>query len=170
MRSVAVSRVIREYDPERDARGLRTCIVELQEFERRIDPSLPPGATMVEGYTSYLFDRCQAHAGKVYVVEADRLVVGFVCVWSNVAPSEPDEPQTSYAYVSDLVVLPRFRRHGLGRALLLEAENYARAQGATVIRIGVLAANAVARALYKSAGFVDRRVELTKSLLGSDGG
>ena len=167
---MSVPHVIREYEPDRDAQSLRTCIVELQEFERRIDPSLPPGAAMVEGYTSYLFDRCQAHAGKVYVVEADRLVVGFVCVWSNVAPSEPDEPQTSYAYVSDLVVLPRFRRHGLGRALLLEAENYARAQGATVIRIGVLAANAVARALYKSAGFVDRRVELTKSLLGSDGG
>jgi ribosomal protein S18 acetylase RimI-like enzyme len=166
---MSVPHVIREYEPDRDAQSLRTCIVELQEFERRIDPSLPPGAEMVDAYVSYLLDRCQAYAGKVYVVEADRLVVGFVCVWSRVTPSEPDEPRTSYAYVSDLVVLPRLRRHGLGRALLLHAENYARAQGASVIRIGVLAANSVARALYSSAGFLDRRVELAKSLLSRDG-
>jgi ribosomal protein S18 acetylase RimI-like enzyme len=164
MQNVIASPLIREYDHESDAPGLRACIIELQEFERRIDPSLPPGAVMAQAYASYILDRCQACAGKVYVVEANRQVVGFVCIWATVMPSEPDEPQSSYAYVSDLVVLPRFRRQGLGRALLLRAENYAREQGVSVIRIGVLAGNSMARALYSSAGFVDRRIELSKSL------
>jgi ribosomal protein S18 acetylase RimI-like enzyme len=49
--------------------------------------------------------------------------------------------------------------------LLANAEHYAREQGAGVIRIGVLAGNSAARALYASAGFIDRRIELTKPLL-----
>jgi len=61
-------------------------------------------------------------------------VVGFVCVWARVPPTEPDEPQTEYAYISDLVVLAPFRQRGLGRTLLKQAEHYAREQKATVLR------------------------------------
>ena len=33
---------IRDYDPARDAPGLRACFVELQEYERTLDPTLLP--------------------------------------------------------------------------------------------------------------------------------
>jgi ribosomal protein S18 acetylase RimI-like enzyme len=155
---------IREYQPGQDALGLRDCIVELQEFERTIEPALPAGTAMADAYLAYILERCGEYCGQMFVAEVDGKVVGFVSVWARVPPTEPDEPQTEYAYVSDLVVLAPFRQRGLGRALLEQAERYAREQQATVIRIGVLAQNVSAKRLYLEVGFTERRIELSKDL------
>ena len=156
--------MIREYQPEQDTPSLRDCIVELQEFERTIEPALPAGTVMADAYLAYILDRCREYRGKVFVAEVDRRVVGFVCVWARVPPTEPDEPPTEYAYISDLVILAPFRQRGLGRALLGRAEGYAREQQARVIRIGVLAQNVIAKQLYLDMGFTERRIELSKNL------
>lgn len=156
--------MIREYQPEQDTPSLRDCIVELQEFERTIEPALPAGTAMADAYLAYILDRCREYRGKVFVAEVDRRVVGFVCVWARVPPTEPDEPPTEYAYISDLVILAPFRQRGLGRALLGRAEGYAREQQARVIRIGVLAQNVIAKQLYFDMGFTERRIELSKNL------
>jgi ribosomal protein S18 acetylase RimI-like enzyme len=158
--------VIREYQPGQDTPNLRECIVELQEFERRIEPALPVGTAMADAYLAYILERCNEYYGKVFVAEVDRRVVGFVCVWARVRPTEPDEPPTEYAYISDLVVLAPFRQCGLGRALLERAEGYAREQKAAMIRIGVLAQNVIAKQLYLDVGFTERRIELSKGLSG----
>jgi ribosomal-protein-alanine N-acetyltransferase len=76
---------------------------------------------------------------------------------------EPDETQ-AYAYGSDLVVLPAYRRRGIGRALLERAEAYARGEGARVLRVGVLAKNEAAARLYRSLGFGDCTIQLNKPL------
>ena len=73
--------VIREYQPGQDTPNLRECIVELQEFERRIEPALPVGTAMADAYLAYILERCNEYYGKVFVAEVDRRVVGFVCVW-----------------------------------------------------------------------------------------
>ena len=156
--------VIREYQPERDTSSLRECIVELQDFERTIEPALPAGAAMADAYLAYILARCREYRGQVFVAEVEDKVVGFVSIWARVPPTEPDEPQTEYAYISDLVVLAPFRRRGLGRALLIRAERYAREQKARVMRIGVLAQNVIAKQLYLDVGFTERRVELAKDL------
>src|SRR5262245_50405323 len=156
--------VIREYQPQQDTSSLRECIVELQEFERRIEPALPAGTAMADAYLAYILERCREYCGKVFVAEVDHKVVGFVSVWARVQPTEPDEPPTEYAYISDLVVLASFRQRGLGRVLLRRAEDYARDQQARVIRIGVLARNGIARQLYLDVGFTERRIELSKDL------
>ncbi len=54
-----------------------------------------------------------------------------------------DDPPGEYALVTDLIVREGFRRRGLGRALLREAERLARDAGA-----GVLSDNREAHALY----------------------
>ena len=161
--------MIREYQPGQDTPSLRECIVELQEFERSIEPALPAGTAMAEAYLAYILQHCSEYCGKVFVAEVDRRVVGFVCVWARVQPTEPDEPPTEYAYISDLVVLAPFRQRGLGRALLERAEGYAREQKAAMIRIGVLAQNVIAKQLYLDLGFTERRIELSKGFSGESG-
>jgi ribosomal protein S18 acetylase RimI-like enzyme len=156
--------MIREYQPGRDTPSLRECIVELQEFERTIEPALPAGAAMADAYFAYILERGSEYCGQVFVAEVEDKVVGFVSVWARVPQTEPDEPPTAYAYISDLVVLAPFRQCGLGRALLARAERYAREQKATVIRIGVLAQNVIAKQLYLDVGFTERRIELSKNL------
>lgn len=58
------------------------------------------------------------------------------------------------AELAGMYVAPSMRRHGCGRALLLAAIAQARAlDGVRQLKLGVNAANAAAKALYRSAGF-----------------
>ncbi len=156
--------MIRDYEPAHDADAVRACIVELQEFERALEPSLPPGEAMAEAYHQTILERCAKHAGRLFVVEVERAVVGFVAVLGRVEPEAPDEEQTPYAYVSDLVVLPTSRGKGLGRKLLERAEAFARSSGVRVFQIGVLSRNEPAIRLYRDFGFGDFRVQMVKRL------
>jgi ribosomal protein S18 acetylase RimI-like enzyme len=154
--------MIRDYEPAQDRRRLRSCVVELQDFERALEPALPKGEAMADRYLAYMLERCAGTAGRIFVAEEDGVVVGFVGVLARVVP-EPDEAQ-AYAYVSDLVVLPAYRRRGIGRALLERAEAYARREGAGTLRVGVLAKNEAAGRLYRSKGFSDYTIHLNKPL------
>jgi ribosomal protein S18 acetylase RimI-like enzyme len=119
---------------------------------------------MADGYLAFLLDRCSRVAGRVLVAEIDHVVVGFVAVLARVTPEEPDEDQTPYAYISDLVVLPRYRRRGIGHALLERAEALVRSSGTRILRVGVLAKNEPAARLYRAVGFTDYQLQLVKRL------
>ncbi|MBI3769649.1 MAG: GNAT family N-acetyltransferase [Deltaproteobacteria bacterium] len=155
--------VVREYAATTDASGLRACFVELQEFERGIDPALPEGVGVADVYLERMLDRCATWDGTVFVALARERVVGFVCVWARVPP-EPDEPPAPYAFVSDLIVVEAFRSRGVGRALLAEAERCARRRGAMTLKLDVMAGNPAALRLYEHVGFTRRRIEMTKAL------
>lgn len=155
--------LIREYRAE-DRRQVEDCFVELQEFERRIEPRRVEGKLVVQKYVQYMFDRCAQTKGAVFVLEDEGQVVGFISVWAKVEVNGLVNVASEMAYVSDLVVLAGHRGRGLGRALLRRAEEYARAQGATTLGIGVLAENAAARALYNDFGFRENQVEMLKPL------
>jgi ribosomal protein S18 acetylase RimI-like enzyme len=159
-----MSIAIRDYDPGRDADALRACFVELQEYERRLDPTAPPGEQVADSYLVRMWERCASWAGRVFVAASDAELVGFATVWSRVPPQEPDDPPLAYAYVSDLVVLPAWRGRGVGRALLARAEAFAREQGAPWLGIGVMAENDGARRLYERLGFAAFHVEMKKPL------
>lgn len=154
---------IREYRGE-DAAGLRACLVALQEYERRMDGFLVEGERMADRYLEHIFTRCAETSGRVFVADVEGRVVGFVSVWARVKSRGIEEREHEYAYVSDLVVLETHRGRGLGRALLGRAEEHARREGATILRIAVLARNAGARALYEGFGFEPRVIELTKEV------
>ena len=155
---------IRVYDPARDAGALRACFRELQEFERALEPDLPPGEDVSDAYLALLFDRCARWRGRIFVAEQGGRVVGFSAIQAAVPQEEPDDPPGPYALLSDLVVLPEARRAGVGRSLLERAEAFARAEGATVLCLGVLARNRGARTLYAEAGFRERFLFLEKVL------
>jgi ribosomal protein S18 acetylase RimI-like enzyme len=153
--------MIRDYEPHHRPQ-LRACMVELQDFERNLQPALPEGEQMADAYLGSLFEKCARWCGKVFVAEVDNAIVGFVGVLSRVPPETPDEARAHYAYISDLVVLPPYRRRGIGSALLKHAEAFARDNGAKTLRIGVLAGNPIALNLYHRRGFVDYHVQLVK--------
>ena len=59
-------------------------------------------------------------------------------------------------YLEELYVVPALRGRGIGRALLREVLDVARAQGATHIDLGTSEDDEAARALYESEGFTNR--------------
>lgn len=68
------------------------------------------------------------------------------------------------AHVFQLHVLPAFRRRGLGRAALLEAEALARASGHAAMSLNVFAPNAPARALYEALAYRPTSISMAKDL------
>lgn len=143
---------------------MRNLIVELQDDMRRIDDRLASGESMADAYLEYLFEQCKTCVGRIFVVESDDTVVGFVCVLARVPHEGLDEPPGHYAFITDLIVRERFRLRGFGVALLDEAERWAKAAGATDLRIGVLSENAGAMRLYRRAGFKPYSEILAKQL------
>jgi ribosomal protein S18 acetylase RimI-like enzyme len=156
--------LIREYEAERDAPGVRACWIELQEFERALDARVPAGSASVEEYLDRLFARCRACDGRLFVAERDGELLGFVSVLAAMRSEEPDDDPTPYAYVTDLVVLPDHRGGGLGRALLTRAERYARERGTASLRLRVKGGNQHARAYYATSGYSEYELELEKQL------
>ena len=155
--------MIRAYEPANQEQVER-CIVELQDFERSLESDRAEGATIARRYLLELLDTCQKQSGQLFVAEVRGQVAGFACVWLEREPESYLTSLAPYAYISDLVVLPAYRRQGLGRALLSQAEAFAKEQGARALRINVLARNAGAWALYREAGFRDYEIRLLKDL------
>lgn len=84
-----------------------------------------------------------------YVALLDGEPVGYVAL-----EHQPD----GSAYVDFLGVDPTHRQRGIGRVLVAHAVAEALAGGATLAHLTVREANAAARALYASLGFVEERV------------
>jgi len=62
----------------------------------------------------------------------------------------------SEAYLQELYVVPDLRGQGIGRRLLEETLEFARAAGATGIDLNTGETDTAARALYESMGFTNR--------------
>ena len=155
--------IIRLYRPE-DASAVEHCFIELQAFERCLEPNRVNGHSIAARYLRQLLDRCEETAGATFVAEDDGSVVGFVAVFVRMDSESLIEATTDYAYISDLVVLPEYRGRGIGRALLQRAEAHAQEQGAAVLKVDVLVANTGALDLYRTVGFQDHELRLSKQL------
>jgi ribosomal protein S18 acetylase RimI-like enzyme len=154
---------IREYHLG-DAPQVERCIVELQAFERAIEPNRADPETIAASYLAHILQKCLDQDGALFVAEAESTIVGFVCVFTHVDSGALIEAEREHAYVSDLLVLPAYRRQAIGRALLGQAEDYAARRGATVLKLDVLAANNGARAVYRAAGFQELEIRLQKRI------
>lgn len=149
-----------------DGAALERLVAEMQDYERGIDPRLLPGAEMAAAYTEAMVTGAAARAGVILVAEVGGALAGFVALQAEVRDEELDQPPGTYALVSDLAVTAAHRGRGIGGALLRAAEEHARRQGATELRIAVLADNAVARGLYVASGFRPYLEVMNKALTG----
>ena len=92
------------------------------------------------------------------LVEVNGAVVGFASL-RLVNYLGEDVP---YAEISELFVSERYRRQGLGRALMTELERRARAAGASNLVVLTAADNDTAIALYREMGFDQFSIALQK--------
>jgi GNAT superfamily N-acetyltransferase len=98
----------------------------------------------------------------VLVAEASAGLVGLLV--AHLAYPIPAYAPTLFAHVDDVFVSPEWRGRGVGRALLAEAERWARGEGAAHLQAGVLAPNADGRAFWSRVGTDDYMVIVTKPL------
>jgi phosphonatase-like hydrolase len=154
---------VREFRPEQDLPGVRRCLVELQDHERRLDPRLPPGSAIADAYLEALFRRCAELGGRLFVAESEGRVAGYVSVLGAYRSDAPSDDPSPFGYVDDLVVLSAERGRGLGRALLRRAERYAADSGRSSVRLRVKGGNR-ARSFYQREGYTEYELELEKRI------
>ena len=66
------------------------------------------------------------------------------------------------AYIRDIFVAEKFRKQGLGKALLLKAEQWAKQQGYDGVGLSVAAHNSAARKLYEKLGYKTETLRMDK--------
>jgi len=102
--------------------------------------------------------------GAAFVALADEALIGFV----TAAYHDENNPLMQAARivrVYTLCVDPGWRRRGVGRALMGEAERWAGDAGAAEIRLNVWAFNRTARDVYAALGYDERSFLLGKRLV-----
>lgn len=156
--------IVRTYRPE-DQDRVKHCIIELQDFERVLEADRVEGEQIVERNFQELQEAHQQNTGRMFVAEIEEEVVGFINVRFEHESQAYLSSLVDYAYISDVVVLQAYRGRGIGTMLLQQAEAFARQQGATVLKIGVLARNPQAADVYQHAGFRPYEIVLLKHLV-----
>jgi GNAT superfamily N-acetyltransferase len=156
--------IVREFDRNADFDGMRACLIELQEFERRIDPRKPTEDEIATAYISDALSKCAECHGKIFVADEEDEIAGYATVLARVHSGTLDDGDLEYAYLADLVVRATYRGLGMGRELIAKAETYARGEGAKWLRVCVLAENQGARRLYHASGNSELYVDFEKDL------
>lgn len=94
-----------------DAEQITTCIEELQNYERTLEPDRIEGRTISRRYVEDLLTSCQEKRGTILVAVADvHTIIGFVCLWLEHEHETYLSTLTDYAYISDLVARAPYRQ------------------------------------------------------------
>jgi ribosomal protein S18 acetylase RimI-like enzyme len=146
--------IVREYRPA-DYRRFREMNFALQEFEHALEPaSRTRWRDRGESYASAAVANHETGASRIFVVEADEEVFGFITCRIDVnANPILDESLHRQLTVQDIYLEPAFRGRGIGQGLLQAAMSYGRARGVSHATIGVLHKNPLAVSAYVNAGF-----------------
>ena len=91
------------------------------------------------------------------VRSSDHTPVGIL--WVNIV----QKPRPS-AFIFDIEIDPRFRRHGYATQAMTRLEEEARHLGLESIRLHVFGHNKAARPLYEKLGYVPTNINMSKSL------
>lgn len=102
--------MIREFDRDDDIDGVRACLIELQDFERRIDSRMPAGDEIADEYFEEMLSRCEECAGTIFVVAEGKEVAGYVSVLTRVRSGALDDGDLEYGLVADLICEPNTMR------------------------------------------------------------
>ncbi len=155
---------IRAASIDTDFEQIRRCIVELQDYERKIDPRMPTGESIADAYLEEMLGKCKEHDGQIFISEINGEIAGYVTILGKMSSGNLDDGHLAYSCVDDLIVREQFRRNGVGMRLLETAELFAKSKNARWLRLSVLARNTSARKLYSSSGFSELYIDYEKGL------
>ena len=148
-----------------DWEAVSALLAEIQDYHAN---ALPYRFQHVDGplrsreYTQELLDD---PAVKLMVSETPTgQITGFVHVVVQDTRPLPLLTPHRYAVVDTLVVGQAYRRQGMGQALMLAAEDWARSLNANRIQLNVFAFNRSAQALYEDLGYEITRYTMEKPL------
>ena len=153
-----------------DLPDLRLAMVELQEYERRLDATTRlPGEQIAGAYLARLRQEVAEKGGAIFIAERDGVFAGFAVGWIIKRDHIPESADSNrFGYLSDICVMPAYRRQRIAQRLLTALEQHLASAGITRFRLFALAANASARATYESVGFAAYEILYEKLVNGRE--
>lgn len=127
---------VREYTKD-DVDAIKTCLVELQDFERLMDPHRLSGIKVAHEYLEHLIKLCEEGVGKIFVVEINENVVGMISVYIEDDKKHFRKKQR-FAYIADLIVMKEYKDKGVIKELLDKAERYSLLKKVDTIQTSIL--------------------------------
>lgn len=115
-------------------------------------------AQSVESHKSVLPAGLDTPGHAIFVLETGGERVGLLWV------AERDVAGRHVLFIYDIEIDEAFRGRGYGRAAMLLAEKEARERGIGRVDLNVFGRNAVARNLYRSLGYVENSVQMSKDV------
>ena len=133
-----------------DEAEILALVREEMKAHERADPRFKLRADAGDRYAVYLRDRMRDLDSTVFVAELDGRIAGLGI--GSIRKQETFFEVGRFGYVSDLVVAPALRRHGIGRVLFERISLWLRGLGIEVVRLHVATRSDSARAFWKSLG------------------
>lgn len=155
---------VREYLPE-DREQIERCIFELQEDEFRCRPYFWSNPESVKGvYFDNVLKTINHANSKIYVGELEGRVVGWMIVRAIEEDEySPDIALKKYGYIPELAVLREYKGKGVGKALLIKAEEFVKSRSLEWIELDVSEGNHAVD-FYVKLGFKIKSFRMNKHL------
>jgi len=120
-----------------------------------------PGPARVKGYFySLLSDEETA----LFITEAAGGITGFILAFVRDTPSIPVFIPARIVLISDIAVMTKFRRQGIGSRLMEWVCRWAKTKGASSIELNVYSFIHYAIEFYKAIGFYTINLRMRKSI------
>ena len=136
-----------------DREAVLDLLQHLNRSEAAISGDRLTDRAAAEASYATLIERIARLQGRLVVAEAEGQVVGAFGLVVETDAAHVEASVRRYGAVTNLVVHPAFRKRGIGRRLLEEAERLTRAIGLRRLVIAVLAGNLPAERAYRTLGF-----------------
>jgi ribosomal protein S18 acetylase RimI-like enzyme len=157
---------IREYT-NADIDGIKECLIELQDFERLMDPNRLKGMEIAHEYLEHLLKVCTEGKGKLFVVEIDGSIIGMISIYIE-EDTRHIRKSKKFATITDLIVLPEYRGRGIMKELVAKAEEYVAEKGIKTVYAHVVAENHGLVEGFARNGFKRFEVVLKKIITNSN--
>jgi GNAT superfamily N-acetyltransferase len=148
-----------------DDQAAATSFIDgLQKYEVQFEPNRRIDPQVGADYFSELMKRVRENRGRVFIAEQNGGAVGWAVFLIEQEAIYIVESERRTGYIAELFIEENVRGTGVGKALIAACETHARANGLTVLMIGVLPKNTRARTVYHAAGFAPYSEQLRKHL------
>jgi len=158
-----MTHLIRKYTRE-DTEGIKKCLIELQDFERLMDPKRLEGVRVAHEYLEHLLSLCENGNGTIFVVEINCEVVGMVSVYIE-NDLKRFRTNHKFAYISDLIVMKEHKSDGVIEDLFDAAEKYVKSKNVNSIQASVLKNHDESLSGYLRNGFSEWEIRVRKTLI-----
>ncbi len=150
-----------------DSAQLTEMMAALQDFEGTLDPNRLPGADCAADHVAALLDWSGETGGAALIARSSRRVIaGFLIFGVETEFGHFVLPENQrVGQLSDIYVVPEWRRMGVARRLIEAAEARLAAAGVHRAEVSALVANVAAISAYEAAGYRPSYVTCAKALL-----